>query len=454
MPRDSDSIKIRKWAETGDRIDPDDASLDPRLSRGIGWPSSFSQSGGDVPRREVMNQLFAELSGMLAEINVNGILEYSNLIDYQQFAFVNEEGRLYYARRNNGPSFNNVGGPPGSDDDENDNWRLMLADVEDDPITLTVTISGPTTRTRGQAAEYTLALGGSATGGATYQWQSSLNGSSWANISGATGTTLSFAAPNIVQAATRFIRCLVTRQAVMSTSNIIRTEWPAATVSVTIGGQTERTPGQTATYTSQVTGSAGGSITYQWQNSNDNTNWTDISGATSASYTRPAPPQDQATTRYTRLQVERSGISATSNVIRTDWLAAQVTVMISGPTSRTARQTATYTSSVGGSATGNVTYQWQTSSDNSSWSNVSGATNASYTRAAPPQSQTLRLFVRLRATRAGITVTSNVIRTDWSAAAVVASASGPSARNHGQNATYTSQVTGSATGSISYQWLG
>ena len=42
MARDLDATKIRKWAATGDRVDPDDSRISPRLNRAKGWPASFS----------------------------------------------------------------------------------------------------------------------------------------------------------------------------------------------------------------------------------------------------------------------------------------------------------------------------------------------------------------------------------------------------------------------------
>ena len=65
MPRDSESLKIKPWASRGDRVDPESSSLDPVLTREIGWPESFSSDGGDTPRRQVFNQILREMTGML-----------------------------------------------------------------------------------------------------------------------------------------------------------------------------------------------------------------------------------------------------------------------------------------------------------------------------------------------------------------------------------------------------
>ena len=99
MVRDAESLKITPWAESGDRTDPDDAALNPVLTRAKGWPDSFSTPGGDVPRRRVINQLFREITGMLHELNVNGaFLDWNAGISYVEDAHViGTDGVVYQA---------------------------------------------------------------------------------------------------------------------------------------------------------------------------------------------------------------------------------------------------------------------------------------------------------------------------------------------------------------------
>lgn len=100
--RDPDALKIRKWADTGDRTDPDDATLSPALDRAIGWPQSFSDPEGDTPRREVFNQLLAEVTAALHEVLVHGgMLPYDDRIAYQHPAFViGTDTRIYRSKQN------------------------------------------------------------------------------------------------------------------------------------------------------------------------------------------------------------------------------------------------------------------------------------------------------------------------------------------------------------------
>ena len=123
MPRDPESLKlVVPWALNGDRTDPDDPSLSPPLDRNIGWPPSFSAAGGNTPRREVVNQLFREITGMLVEINKTGILEYSDQLNYVQGAFVRVETKLYFALRANGPGV--VGGAVSPTADGQTAWQV------------------------------------------------------------------------------------------------------------------------------------------------------------------------------------------------------------------------------------------------------------------------------------------------------------------------------------------
>ena len=102
---DDEALKIRKWADTGDRLIPEDASLTPAINRAVGWPASFSQEDGDRPRRPVVNQIFRELTGLAVDLREHGILEYDATQDYEVDAIVQhgDPPLLYQATAANGP---------------------------------------------------------------------------------------------------------------------------------------------------------------------------------------------------------------------------------------------------------------------------------------------------------------------------------------------------------------
>ena len=70
MARDSDALRIRKWAATGRVATPESQGL----VRSEGWPDSYSESMGDVPKLEVFNQILREITAALVEINEHGLL--------------------------------------------------------------------------------------------------------------------------------------------------------------------------------------------------------------------------------------------------------------------------------------------------------------------------------------------------------------------------------------------
>jgi gliding motility-associated-like protein len=122
---------------------------------------------------------------------------------------------------------------------------------------------------------------GGGSGTYAYQWQQSVNNTSWTNISAATGQHYT---PGAVAATTYF------RRKVFSGS--CSDDNPSASIKITI---TSTTVSNSLTYNgatsfqgsgdpAQISGNAITSSTYQWQLSTDGANYNDISGATAASY--------------------------------------------------------------------------------------------------------------------------------------------------------------------------
>ena len=110
-PIDSESKKIEKWADVGDRTDPDDASLNPTLTRATGWPATFSATDGETIRRRVTNQLFRELTGMAVDTRDEGVLGWDAEIDYLQNAITKVGAALYSASVATGPGTSNATNP-------------------------------------------------------------------------------------------------------------------------------------------------------------------------------------------------------------------------------------------------------------------------------------------------------------------------------------------------------
>jgi hypothetical protein len=239
----------------------------------------------------------------------------------------------------------------------------------------------------------------------TYQWQSSANGSTWTNISGATAATYS---PPTASAGTTYYRLVMSDAGLdcaMATSAMATvTITPSVTISTHPANLTQCVGG-----TQSLSVTASNATTYQWQSSPNNSTWTNISGQTSATYT---PPSTTAGTMYYRVVIGSSGCTSVNSNSATVVIVADPSVTISGGTTICNSGTATLTANVS-NGTGTTTYQWQSSSNNSTFANISGATNATYTTPALSATTYYRVVISQTgngcgsATSASATVTVN-----------------------------------------------
>ncbi len=112
MALDPVFLQLEKWADTGDRTDPDDSSLDPALVEATGYPASFSAEDGNTPRRAVVNEILYRFFASLIEIRDRGLLEWDAGVDYQQYAIVQgSNGSSYRAKVATGPATSNATDP-------------------------------------------------------------------------------------------------------------------------------------------------------------------------------------------------------------------------------------------------------------------------------------------------------------------------------------------------------
>lgn len=223
--------------------------------------------------------------------------------------------------------------------------------------------------------------GGSGTYG--YQWQSSVDNTTFTDITGATAKDYDPAA--II--ATTYYRRLVTSgtcntplvsnvvtitvviTAIPVTNNVIAA--PAVT-SFCASGKPQAITGNTPS-------GGTGSYIYQWQSSADNATFTDISGATAKDY---APSAITATTYYRRGVT--SGSCATplmSNVVKITVQPVVANNVITAPAVTSFCNTGdplVITGSLPTGGDGTYTYQWQSSADNITFSNIAGATTQNY----------------------------------------------------------------------------
>ena len=335
----------------------------------------------------------------------------------------------------------------------------------DDPATGTLTITGTVAEGGTISANTTSISDVDGTITFTYQWQISDNNSSWTNINGA--TEASYTIPSDQSLVDKYIRVTAittdSRGGITNfesqSSQVINVDDPA-TGTLTMTGTVEE--GGNVTYSSTINDVDGTiTFTYQWQVSNDNSSWTDINGATEASYTIPS---DQSLVdkyiRVTAVSTDSRGgttnfISQSSKVINVDDPATGTLTMIG-----TVEEggTVTYSSTINDvDGTITFTYQWQVSDNNSSWTNITGATGESYT--IPSDQSLVDKYIRVTAvttdSRGGITnfvsVSSQVSSVDDPATGTLTITGSVSEGNTiSANTTSISDVDGLIT--FTYKW--
>ncbi len=229
------------------------------------------------------------------------------------------------------------------------------------------------------------------TGTITYQWQSSTDGGgSWTNVGSNANT---YTTASLTQ--TTDFRVLVSQAGVGcdNTESAPTTITVVADPSITIAGETTVCTGGNADLTATVAGGTG-TCTIQWQYL-DGATWTNISGATNAAYNTGV----LTTSTLYRAMYSCTGLAcdaATSNVqqitVTNDPSVAvsggSVTVCSSGSVILTANVT-------GGAGT--ASYQWEDSPDGTTFTQISGATNQTYTAS----NLTATTYYRVRVTFSG-----------------------------------------------------
>ena len=216
----------------------------------------------------------------------------------------------------------------------------------------------------GTTATFTVTATGP--GPLTYQWQKDGK-----DISGATLSTYNTPAIAIADSGAQY-SVVVGNSAAKVTSNKATLTVTAAPVAPDISTQPADqsvTEGQTATFSVTATGTA--PLTYQWKKGG-----TDISGATSSTYTTPATVSADNAAVFTVVISNDKGSYTSINATLTVTAPVPPAITVQ-PTAQniTAGQTATF--SVTATGTGTLSYQWKKNGTNITGG--TGATTNSYT---------------------------------------------------------------------------
>lgn len=302
----------------------------------------------------------------------------------------------------------------------------------------------PTSQSINSGATATAITGTAASGGASspsysYQWQSSPNSSTWTDISGATSLNYS---PGALTTTTYYRRKVTetTSSTVAYTSTATVTVYPALTGSIA-ASQNINYNTSPATFTSTASG-GNGTYTYQWTAESIITNiFANISGATSSTYN----PGNLTSSKRYKLKITSNGQTIQTSAIAIT-VYPQLTCTIGSSQNINYNTAATpLTSSVSGGS-GTYTYQWQSSPDNSTWTNI-GTSNS-----FDPGVLTTTTYYRLITTSNGGSVTSNTVTvTVYPQLTCSISPTSQTIASGTSPATLTSSVSG-GNGTYSYQW--
>ena len=200
--------------------------------------------------------------------------------------------------------------------------------------------------------------------------------------------------------------------------------------------------GETATFKVVATGSA---LTYQWKK-----NGTDISGATSSSYTTPATTIADNNTAFS-VKVSNSAGSVNSAATLTVLDTAVAATITTQPAAQSVTEGQTATFSVIATGT-SLKYQWKKGG-----TDISGATSSTYTTPATSMADSGAVFTVVLSNSVGSVTSSNATLTVTAAVVVpvvVAPAidTQPAAQTVTEGQTATFSVTATGTAPLTYQW--
>ena len=322
-------------------------------------------------------------------------------------------------------------------------------------VTLTIT---QTTAITTQPASQTVCAPGAATfsvsaigANLTYQWQISTAAvPAYTNIGGANGSAYNTGATTVAMSGNSY------QVVVTGTCNTVTSNAVTLTVNTTAAITTQPTDqtvcnGTTATFTAAATGTG---VTYQWQQSASLTgpfaNVTTGTGGTTASYTTPVTTPAMNNTYYRVIAATTSCVgSVTSNVVKLT--VNTVATIVTQPTAQSACVPNPVTFSVNAIGTG-LTYQWQISTNGgAAFTDIAGATGASYTIPATAFSMNGSLYrVNILSTCSPTApTTSNAVALTVNNPVAVTQNPQPQRGCAGDNYTFSVAATG---GTLSYQW--
>ena len=262
-------------------------------------------------------------------------------------------------------------------------------------LNLTNTVAPAVTGAWTEGTSLSASTGSWSTSGTyTYQWQSSSDNSTWADIASATSSTYTLTSSE----ASKYVRVQVINTSSAGSGvaySVPRSKVgaPYNTALPTISGTIK--VGSTQTVTTGTWSNTPTAYSYQWQKSADGISWINLSGETSSTYV--------ATFDIANLQIRVSvgaGNSVETATVTTavisGFLPPQATAIPAITGTKTVGQTLTSSSGTWPGTSDSYLYQWQKSSDSGvTWTNISGATASTYVLVAADAGYQIRSQVSL-----------------------------------------------------------
>ena len=280
--------------------------------------------------------------------------------------------------------------------------------------------------TAGQTATFTVEATGTLP--LRYQWKK--NGT---DIGDATSSTYTTPVTSLADSGTEY-SVVVSNELGTATSSVgILTVTSVPIISTQPAAQT-LTAGETATFSVTAAGTA--PLRYQWKKGG-----TDISGATTSSYTTPATSLADSGTAYSVVVSNELGTATSDAVILTVTMAPVITTQ---PVANTVNPGATATFSVTATGTAPFSYQWKKNG-----TDISGATSSTYTTPATSSANNNESFTVVVTNSHG-SATSNAAILSVNVPAAITTH--PAAQTAYTSLTATFSVTATGTAPLIYQW--
>ena len=280
--------------------------------------------------------------------------------------------------------------------------------------------------TAGQTATFTVEATG--TSPLRYQWKK--NGT---DIADATSSTYTTPATSLADSGTEY-SVVVSNDVGTATSSVGSLTVTSVPIISTQPAAQTVTAGATATFSVTAAGTA--PLRYQWKKGG-----TDISGATTSSYTTPATSLADSGTAYSVVVSNELGTATSEAVSLTVTMAPVITEQ---PVAKTVDPNATATFSVTATGTAPFSYQWQKNG-----TDISGATSSTYTTPAASSANNNESFTVVVTNSHG-SATSNAAILSVNVPAAITTH--PAAQTAYTSLTATFSVTATGTAPLSYQW--